>query len=122
MTKKHLRKQKKELIEQLSLLQAGRMLLDDKKNWTKGVLAKDADGIEVDECGQDATCWCGFGALGTFGPPLGTLYAVQDRLDNKVSGEFPEYNDADRRRHSEVLAKFDRVIEEVSQEIDALPV
>jgi hypothetical protein len=123
MTKKELRKQKKELIEQLSLLQAGRLLLDDKKNWTKGVLARDGHNFEVQDSGQDATCWCGFGGLGAFDPPLDTLFAAQDRLDKAVpGGSFPEYNDVDRRRHHEVIAKFDRVIEEVSQEIDALPV
>jgi hypothetical protein len=38
-------------------------LLADKKNWTRGANARDAHGFATGALGDDAVCWCIYGAI-----------------------------------------------------------
>lgn len=38
-------------------------LLSDESKWTKGAFARDASGEETASAGENAVCWCAWGAL-----------------------------------------------------------
>lgn len=48
--------------QKLALLNGVKRLLSDPKHWTKETYARDANGLKVDELGDNACSWCIAGA------------------------------------------------------------
>lgn len=92
-----------------SVLRKARALISDEKNWTQGVLARNAKGESVFHDSSTATCWCSIGALSKFNASsfklresvylLGTQYTQNDVV---------KFNDCSS--HDEVLWMFDLAI------------
>ena len=53
----------------LAILVAARDLLSDESKWTRGALARNGEGDEVDCRSPDATCWSAFGAVSLSAAP-----------------------------------------------------
>lgn len=92
-----------------------RVLLAPEKVWTKGALARDTNGTPVAFADPTATCFCTIGGLlkvtgggAGYGASMGL---IMRQLDHE--GRFttvPEFNDALRTDHADVLAFLDRVL------------
>ena len=96
----------------LDVLKAARVRITKPEHWTQGVLARDANGDQL-ELPRDvnATCWCAVGALSaqSFGSALygDALDALRCTLPGS-SFAIGDYND--EHTHAEVLALFDTTI------------
>lgn len=121
----------------VDLLRAAKERISDPERWTRGCLARDANGKPVSPEDSRATRWCAIGSVrrtapGPFIDAEKYLVRATDVLGNHglvLQGTWPKYeiayiNDGpdpriplDRhcrpapRRHKEVLALFDRAIE-----------
>ena len=97
----------------LRILQDGRYLISVPKQWTKDAYARDADGWHCDELGSNAVCWCSYGALIKVS---GTLESTpeRDQARDLLSAEFSISIAIgnDHSTHAEMLAVWDRAIEE----------
>ena len=94
-------------------LRAARELLSDRKRWIKGDLALNAEGDSV-FWGFDpqAVCWCSIGAIEH---AIGRDdYQVRrssiDFLAYAVDKFVPDWNDAKRRKHAEIIEGFTKAI------------
>lgn len=99
----------------LEILRGMRELLADEKRWTKGVFARDADGMATCPVYGEASCFCIAGAarMITNDRAYGTgLNAWRARvLEAARARSLGEWNDAPERTHAEVLAALDKAIE-----------
>lgn len=95
----------------LKVLVSARELLSDEKRWTKGNMARDAAGADVNPRGKKAVCWCVVGAV--MKSPLGRLYQGDaiDRIYRVVGGSIGGFNDAPTTTHADVLRVLDAAIE-----------
>ena len=95
------------------ILIAARKLIEPPDRWTRGSLARNAEGYWVGIHSPNAVCWCMEGAVLLSSNSTNTddvLVAL--KLLEKASGVFPSaYNDAPDRTHAEVLAAFDCAIQ-----------
>lgn len=93
-------------------LKAARAVLEDPSHWTRWALAQDAHGWPVSAQSPAAQQWCMLGALRRVDGPCeqAAIETLRDMLPRRYDREIAEYNDSDRRRHSEVLATFDKAI------------
>lgn len=124
-------------MKTVELLKAGRALIADPKNWTKGAYARDSNevspegaryGIHVNAAQPSAVCWCSAGALKHFtqswdedyGPsPIRHMermecYAYKCLL-NTVKENTPycsveSFNDSEHTTHAKVLEIWDLAI------------
>lgn len=104
---------------ELDVLQGARELLADEAKWTKGVMARREDGVQVSAEDPRATCFCAFGAISKVAPqaPYATAFDIRCRADKALYAVLPEgfssvedFNDADETTHADVLALFDRAV------------
>lgn len=102
-------------------LRAARAKIEDPKHWTKEALARTSRNAknEVDFNDPKAGAWCALGAISAVdGPFENDAIQVLCRVITGVTvygASFTptniwEFNDAPRRRHSEILRKFDEAI------------
>ena len=69
-----------------------------EKGWTQNVNARDEDGMDTDERGPDAVCWCAQGAMHAASTRIGLTV-----LDNWGCAT---YTDADLASHVETRAHY----------------
>ncbi|MDB5542846.1 MAG: hypothetical protein JWQ89_4573 [Devosia sp.] len=102
----------------VTCLRAVRARLATPDKWTKGALARKADGNAVNPHDQDAVCWCLSGAMLVEAEELGEgsisgFENVIYRTTHEITGSFDYvlWQDRDNRTHAEVLALIDRAIQ-----------
>lgn len=94
----------------VQILEEARELLSDESRWTKGVIARKANGSPTIVRDKKATCFCSIGAIYKVSNNLHIVHTTE--LLHKVVGDSISYfNDAPERKHSEVLEAFDKAIE-----------
>jgi hypothetical protein len=87
-------------------LEAVYALIEKPENWTQEAFAKTADGDAVNSDDADAVCWCIRGAfIRCHGWPKASLADALGVVS--VIG----FNDAENRKHAEVLALLKSAIE-----------
>lgn len=105
-------------MSQIELIDT-RLLLEDPKRWTKGMSARDKDGILRGAHDDDAVCWCLYGAMykcGVQGDEWDLVEAVI-RREYEYPG-IPSFNDDERTTHEMVLRVLDLAIKESAPPID----
>lgn len=121
------------------ILTCARELLSDPARWTKGAYARTTNKSSVASRSPEARCWCPLGAMlvCTYGPnetaestaTVGdsflwaglsetnpqdqAYYDALDGLRKAVGRTIPSWNDRPETTHGNVLAAFDRAIEEI---------
>lgn len=100
------------------MLRAARALIDTPEKWTQRQFAKDAAGHTIDFVNPDAVCFCACGALRRLHGINGRVERVLADAMSSPSGEVAAVrivNFNDTHTHAEVLAAFDRAIEEAER-------
>lgn len=109
----------------VDVLEMGRGLISDEKNWTRKAYARDSVGTVIEAEDPEAVCWCSVGALKKVTSncttsctccegPIGLFRGSFELLDIAVQ-EFAigenmiRFNDT--HTHAGVLAVWDRAIE-----------
>jgi hypothetical protein len=111
---------------EIQILEEARAKIADPKNWTKGVLWRDAEGQRVPpkEGPEKAVCFCMLGAIRAVVPGeehIEERSAAACRLWEAVNSRIVErkwqdhmviadFNDAPTTTHEMVLAKYDEAI------------
>ncbi len=94
------------------ILRAARARIEDPKNWTKNVLARDTRGREVPADDPRACRWCAYGALIAEGKSItsdeGHLLRVASRSAFNIG--VPCVNDDDDKGHPAIIQVFDAAI------------
>lgn len=112
----------------LNLLKEARETISKPENWVQGSFACDDEGALVDPRSKKARCFCAMGALQKHTlsqyPQLEIAFAAARRLIKALPDGWhfvTEYNDATTTTHEEVLALFDRAIDQQELEIEGRP-
>ena len=97
----------------LETLKAARDLISDPARWTQEEAARNAAGKGVMAYGEDAVCWCAFGAIrNVVGPNDDAFDLVFDTFRDKAKVKLVAcFNDT--HTHAEVIALFDAAIAEL---------
>ena len=98
----------------LAALKAARGLIADPARWTKGVSARNANGVAVPPISTDACRWCTVGALDRVRANDATRVALSLALPT-YHHSLIMYNDITTRTHADILALFDRAIERTQE-------
>ena len=106
----------------LNILVTARNLITDSSHWTKGLLARDSQGREIDYNSNEATCWCISGAIfkvmgyiGTSNPNM----LIHNTLKKYLPPGFTVtvyFNDHEATTHADIMALFDRTIAGIQSE------
>jgi len=97
------------------ILKAAKKLLKRKGGWTQGVLARRADGVQVQAEHKDAVSFCLIGATYHAAKAAGLSDKAAQTVEHLNTclgphGLVVAFNDAARRKKSEVLALLDKAI------------
>lgn len=97
----------------LQVLMEARALIEKPENWCKYDSAIDEDGVPCGPSYYAAAKWCVMGAVRKFSESEDQII-IAARIFSNVVGYSPvgDWNDAPERTHAEVLAAFDKAIEE----------
>lgn len=104
----------------LADLIAVRDLLAPEGAWAQGASARDRNGKSVDLLDRGAVCWCLYGATGRVccgrrgwtNKSRERRYAIEPVIFRLIKGySMAAWNDAPKRKHSQVIAMLDRAIE-----------
>lgn len=100
----------------LQALREARALIQDPERWTRGVLARDANGREVDEHADAAVCWCLEGAVARVCAQSGCGFYEAWGPVRSAAAFVPlaEFNDS--HSHADVLAVLDKAIARLESE------
>lgn len=102
----------------LVILIASRAILENPERWCQDDFARDAQRKSVKPRDSSAARWCSLGALTCASAPFdSTLQEEAEEYLGYAAGlEFEEtiedWNDSTHRTHAEVLAAFDKAIEQ----------
>lgn len=94
---------------------AARALIDTPEKWTRHTYARNEHGLDVNENSNSAVCFCIMGALNkATGDQAGALPLTQHLAVNLPTkfDRIPAFNDDPTTTHADVLALFDRTIEQ----------
>ena len=91
------------------ILTAGREVIADPKNWTKGWFARAKDGTQVFPDDPKATCFCSVGALSKVADGISARGRAISFL-NQVAAPNGIVHFNDGKTHDEVLAMWDKAI------------
>jgi hypothetical protein len=96
----------------LKILKAARAKIEKPENWTQGAGARDANGFAISVHSDLAVSWCIGGAIVASAAcdPSNEIEAANILQRAILGGSIPEFNDAPKRKHKEVLAAFDIAI------------
>ena len=94
-------------------------LLKERKRWTRGVFARDKQGVSVDEYSKDACSWCITGAI-----RKSSAWMATTPISNKVRKMYPgrlnplqsdiaAFNDHGDTTHEDVLKVIKSVIKDL---------
>jgi hypothetical protein len=99
------------------LLRAAKAKLADETCWTKGALARNADGLPVDPDDPTAVCWCSDGAIQAVTTYHRSFRAnLRVRVERACGGVWVEdFNDAPDTTFADVHRAFDTAIEVAEQ-------
>lgn len=107
----------------IKILREARNIIADKKNWTKGAFARDANGRKVPETSSYATCFCSIGAVRKARETLKIKYDMGGvpyiELNKTIDPEYKHLSVAtfnDSHSHHEVLWMFDATIQRLEGE------
>lgn len=107
-------------MKPLTILRKARALLDDPQKWCQGAYARAPGGNPIGPETKGAVQWCAVGALRKVagGPDADGIHEAVHELNASIRspGEILSFNDADRRKHAQVLKVFDRAIERLEGE------
>lgn len=96
----------------VKILEDGKKLIEDKKNWIQGSSALDANGNEVAACSRYAVYFCSVGAIErvTFAsdPYYHSYWPALDLLRDAVGMGVTTFND--NSTHEDVMAMWDKAI------------
>lgn len=104
----------------IELAKKARDLIADPKHWTKNAFAKDRLGFAVETESAKAVRFCSIGAVSraTFEldsrysyPNIDIVKTVKDALHDNMGNAVIKFND--NHTHEEVLAAWDRAIEQL---------
>jgi hypothetical protein len=96
------------------LLIAAKALIEDPKHWTTGALARDKDGNVTSSQGEEAVCFCSWGAFNKIEQATNDERAAEAaseylRLAVPDGSRMPAvYNDS--HTHEQVMAMWDAAI------------
>lgn len=95
------------------ILRGARELLSDPKKWTKGKLAKNELGLEVNTQDEAAVCYCAMGAIDKLAgnDVVRHSAALSWLIAALPSGNVVLFNDAPETTHADILDLFDKAIE-----------
>lgn len=101
----------------LQILRKARKILTPKGAWTRGALARDSLGIQVDPKSESAACWCSVGALHrvTERGDAKSRSKAWDVLQDIAISDLDEWNDTEHRRQDQVLLLYSRAIAKLSK-------
>ena len=92
-------------------LKAAKALISDPAKWTRGQIARDAEGRFVRARDPEAVCWCSYGAIDRVcGKDAIAWAGATVELMNAMRGGIAMFND--NNDHAAVMAAFDRAIEQ----------
>lgn len=102
-------------MKTLTLLKKARKVISKEENWTRGELARNFNGGAAVPNSTDAVCWCSMGAMRKFVE----LDFITPALDELILAMPIGYRQSvvtfeDSHTHAEVLALFDKAIENLS--------
>lgn len=94
-------------------LRAVHELLSDPRKWTRGALARTAEGTETYPRSPNAVAWCLIGALEACAPDLVSYWAARSALVAEVARRapgtgMPRFNDT--TTHEELLSVIDEAL------------
>lgn len=101
----------------IEVLKSARELLSDPVRWTKGCLARDANGVSVHA--SNGVCWCLMGAVIKVCPDdddymtrSSARHFIHESLEGQsIYGDIPSFNDAPDTTHEDLLKTLDKAIE-----------
>ena len=97
-----------------AVLRDARMRLENPEAWTRGALARKANGDNCNTRSEHAVSWCPLGAI--FCTPTDgrtrnvAVRRLADVISDSTTYSIAAWSDALGRTHEEVLAAFDRAI------------
>jgi hypothetical protein len=97
----------------LEALIKARAEIAEPARWCQGAYARNSNGDQVCVGEEEACKFCGFGAIirvtgsAEWSP---VVLAASDFLDGAGRGLFITWQDSKRRKHADVMARFDRAI------------
>lgn len=98
----------------IQVLKRARKLIADETRWTKDEQARNLDGEAVEYDSLEAVQWCAVAAIAktapTFQARIKACDALAETLGFKASTRIIAWNNAKRRKHTDVLAAFDDTI------------
>lgn len=101
------------MMKTSTILKRAKKIIAKPEKWIQGTHATNRYGLTVDPDSSSARCFCAAGAVFKVTGMLGASGAM-DALGMAATGQqkgFPvAYNDHPNRRHSQILAWFDRAI------------
>lgn len=74
--------------------------------WTKEAYARNSEGVTVPVFDKEAVCFCSLGALDKTGAMLYSKAGTYLIQALPVRKSIPEFNDAKKTTHSDVMEKF----------------
>lgn len=101
----------------VDVLRSMKARLSTPTKWARGASARDKHGIKCHPTQERAVCWCLLGALGLAGEPGGDRLNAALILHDVLPEEFntiPQFNDAKKTTHADVLSVLDKAIEQAS--------
>lgn len=107
-------------LTSLQILQCARELISDPKHWTKEATARDKYGEPTWPHSKLSCSYCMLGAVEKCAAQNfreeATAVAYLNRAIPTKAGYIANYNDAPRRKHSQVLRVFDKAIKLAEKE------
>lgn len=110
-----------QLVLELSLLQAARLLLDDESHWCKRASARSCEGEAIHPTDFASVSWCAAGAIRAYVTHWDEVAAhTLDRLDVVCRRPLGTraFNDNRSTTHSQILSVFDQAIVTACLELD----
>lgn len=84
-----------------------------EKGWTQDYFAVNIDGKLVDECSDDAVCWCLSGAIEAsyrhFNYKSETIYSITEEIEKITGTDVVKWNDVKGRTQEEAVQLMKQV-------------
>lgn len=114
-------------MQTVEILKQARALIEDRKKWTRGTYARNAENVTVSPREASACKWCAFGAVwrvsgkhdGMTEPRSPYVFLERAARLQAPRADYPVLTVNDRRGHAAVLAAFDAAIALAEQEVTA---
>lgn len=102
-------------MQPVEILRAARRLIEDPEHWARGAFARNQFGVSTGITSPTACSWCSIGALHKVSDNAEEakvhLKLAISQLHPSLGGEIADFNDLHSITHAEVLAVFDKAIQ-----------